>query len=1315
MTSAAKRLFRIAGAGFAITWAVAATIVPALADGGAGGFGIRPDFTNGGVGAPGGSGITGNSGGNALGCGGGGGGAAGGGAGGTGGGGTCTPGATGGASGTAGAPNGGNGGGGIAGGGGGGGGGAHGTNSATITNTTPLAGGNGGNGGQGSVSAGGGGGGAGGYGAVLTGAGASSNTNSITAGNGGNGGNGDGSPPNAAGSGGGGGVGILFTTSGATFTNSGSVTGGNGGTPGIGPTQGGYAAGGAGIVGAGLTIINSGTISGGMASYNSARANGITFTGGNNTLSFTNATTGITGNIDVTGQLTFAQTTGSVTVDNTITGSGNVIINNTSGGVTFNTANFYAGTTTITAGLLTISATGSITSNVTNSGGFVNFGTVTGSVTNNGGASNSGTITSGVTNNNSFNNLTGGTIDGGLTNNGGGSFTQQAGATLNGGVTNSGAMTVGGIVNGTINNSGAFSTASDTTNDGSAFNNSGTIGSLNINGGNFTGVGTLTNTSTAAMGVRVFAGRTLSATSIVNGAGATFDNSGIVNGDVTSNAGLINNNAGATWTGNVTNGTGTVTNGGTWTGSVTNAGGINNNAGATWTGNVAANSGTIANAGGATWVGNLTNDAGTVTNGGTWTGSVDNANVFANSGTVSGGLTNSGTYTQTAGATSGGVTNTGTVNAQGGKFEGIVNNNGSGVINVTGAVTGDGSAFNNIGAALLNVSSGDFTGLGAITNSSTANTGINVSQGRTLGATSITNAAGATFVNNGTVSSTLTVNGGTVRGNGTFIGNSTFSGGTLSPGNSIGTLTFQGNLTLTTAATYLIEVDPNGSDRVNVTGTATLGGATVSAQFTNGSYVTRRYTILNATGGVSGTFNTLVNTNLPTNFTSQLSYDANNAYLNLTLNFTPTSTDSNTTTTNNDNNSTTTDNSAPPPNPTPRFGNRLTGNQSSVATALIRSFNSAGGIPLAFGVLTPLGLTQVAGESATGTQQTTFDAMGQFGAMLTDPSLGQRGPNAPQTGATGYADEASAHASTRKRRNGMEQDAYAAMARKAPPRAAFEQRWSVWGAGYGGTQSTSGNVAAGTADTSSRISGGAAGFDYRLTPDTLVGFALGGAGSRYNLANGLGSGSSEMFQAGVYGRHIIGAAYLAGALAYGWQDVTTDRNVFLNSYRARFDANALTGRLETGYRFAFGSSGLTPYAAGQFTTFWLPNYAEQVVAGTNLFALAYQSNDVTASRSELGLRGDASFAMQDATLTLRGRAAWAHNFNTDRSVSTYFQTLPVSGFVVNGASPAHDAALVSAGAEARWLNGFSIAATFEGEFSRITESYAGKGTVRYQW
>ena len=77
--------------------------------------------------------------------------------------------------------------------------------------------------------------------------------------------------------------------------------------------------------------------------------------------------------------------------------------------------------------------------------------------------------------------------------------------------------------------------------------------------------------------------------------------------------------------------------------------------------------------------------------------------------------------------------------------------------------------------------------------------------------------------------------------------------------------------------------------------------------------------------------------------------------------------------------------------------------------------------------------------------------------------------------------------------------------------------------------------------------------------------------------------------------------------------------------------------------------------------------------------------------------------------------AWAHDYDPDRSIAATFQTLPGASFVVNGAAQAADSALVTASIEKKWLNGWSAAATFEGEFSDVTRSYAGKGVVRYAW
>ena len=518
--------------------------------------------------------------------------------------------------------------------------------------------------------------------------------------------------------------------------------------------------------------------------------------------------------------------------------------------------------------------------------------------------------------------------------------------------------------------------------------------------------------------------------------------------------------------------------------------------------------------------------------------------------------------------------------------------------------------------------------------------------------------------------------GGTLAGTGT-VGNTTINnGGTLASGDgTVGSsMTVNGSLAFQSGAFYMVQLDPATSSLTNVTGAATLGGSTVKVVYANGSYLVKQYTILTA-GSVSGAFASVAETNLPSNVHATLSHDATHAYLNLVLNFI-----------------------APP-------GSGLSGNQQKVGNTIVNYFNSNGGIPLVYSALTAGGLTQASGETAAGSQQTSFQAMTQFMGLLTDPFSAGR-----DTGASA----APAYAAENEPR-----DAYAMFA-KAPLAKTYEPRWSLWAAGFAGSQTTDGNTALGSNSATSRLFGTAAGADYWFSASTLAGFALAGGGTSFSVVNG-GSGRSDLFQAGAFVRHSNGPAYISVALAYGWQDVTTERTVTIagvDRLRAEFNANAWSGRAEGGYRYVTpwaGGVGITPYAAAQFATFNLPAYAEQVVSGANTFALAYGSKSVTDTRSELGLRADKSFTMQSAVLTLRGRAAWAHDFNPDRAVGATFQALPGASFVVNGARLASDSALTTASAEMKWINGWSAAATFEGEFSNVTRSYAGKGTARYAW
>ncbi len=230
-------------------------------------------------------------------------------------------------------------------------------------------------------------------------------------------------------------------------------------------------------------------------------------------------------------------------------------------------------------------------------------------------------------------------------------------------------------------------------------------------------------------------------------------------------------------------------------------------------------------------------------------------------------------------------------------------------------------------------------------------------------------------VNGSTAASTLTTvnSGGTLGGTGTVGATTIASGGTLAPGNSIGTITVNGPLTFNAGSNYNIEVSPSAADRTNVIGAASLNG-TVNASYAPGSYVARQYTILNATTGVSGTFSALHNTSLPSSVSAALSYDANNVYLNPTLNYmymTP--------------------------------GNGLDINQQNVSNALTNYFNTTGGIPGAFAALSGNGLSQVSGEAGTGAQQSALTSAGLFMGNVFDNAFGN--PNAGGQGSAplGYA------------------------------------------------------------------------------------------------------------------------------------------------------------------------------------------------------------------------------------------------------------------------------------------------------------------------
>jgi hypothetical protein len=503
-------------------------------------------------------------------------------------------------------------------------------------------------------------------------------------------------------------------------------------------------------------------------------------------------------------------------------------------------------------------------------------------------------------------------------------------------------------------------------------------------------------------------------------------------------------------------------------------------------------------------------------------------------------------------------------------------------------------------------------------------------------------------------------------------------------GRATDVLTIAGNFVAAPSSEIVLQVSPTSADKINVGGTAKLAG-TMNTVFDFGSYTNKQYDILHSTG-LAGVFSGLDTINLMPGFKAELSYSTTDVFLNLVAAL--------------------------------GSGSGLNVNQQNVATSLNNFFNSGGTLPPAF--LNIFGLTggnlantlsQLDGEVATGAERAAFDLTNEFLGLMLDPFVyGHRGEQSVGGRALGFAPDADAS---------FPPDAALAYAGvlKAPPKAAasFDQRWTAWAASYGGRATFNGEPSIGSTNVTASAYGFAAGADYHAAPDTVLGFALAGAGTNWGLEQGLGSGRSDAFQAGVHGSKYFGPAYLGAALAFTNNWFTTNRAALGDSLTARFDGQSLGGRVEGGYRYAVQPTiGVIPYAAIQAQSFHTPAYSETDLTGGG-FGLSYNAMTASDTRSELGARFDDLTACGAMPLQLRARLAWAHDWVANPALGAVFAALPGASFVVNGAPVPHNSALATAGADLHITPRWELIGKFDGEFASSAKTYAGSATLRYSW
>jgi outer membrane autotransporter protein len=563
---------------------------------------------------------------------------------------------------------------------------------------------------------------------------------------------------------------------------------------------------------------------------------------------------------------------------------------------------------------------------------------------------------------------------------------------------------------------------------------------------------------------------------------------------------------------------------------------------------------------------------------------------------------------------------------------------------------------------------------------------------------------GPTTVNGGVLNvtgslvSAVTVNsGGTLMGAGTIGGLNVASGGTVAPGNSIGTMNVAGNVSFASGAIYQAEANAAGqSDKIVASGSASLSGGKVQVLAQDGTYGPRtQYTILTATGGVTGAFDGATS-NLAS-FRSVLSYDATDVYLTLLRgDFT-------------------------------FHSLARTATHHSIADALDRSVDAVdrnsssrrlvGAVIRLSDADVPTAFDALSGEIHASVQSTMIDdsryvrqaVLGRLrqapyaGGSSTMAALGSGGPilayadSAPDT-ALAYAD---AKKST--------------FPIKEPPLAAPVQTSDLtfWAQGVGAWGKINGNDAA--ADVSRTLGGFFTGFDRRFG-DWRAGLAAGYTNSSVCVSARASSANIDTAYIAAYAGTSLWAWNFRSGATFAWNTIGINRSIVFPGFdeqaTTRYGAGESQVFAELGYGMTFGSIATEPFAGLTWVHLDTTGFTE--TGGVS--ALTGTGNRDDVGYSTLGVRAATNYLLQNGMmLTPRASVAWQHALGILTPTASLAFASTGAGFNVTGVPLARDAALVEAGGDLQVTAQAKVGIAYTGQLANSVHDHSVKGNFTWQF
>ena len=551
---------------------------------------------------------------------------------------------------------------------------------------------------------------------------------------------------------------------------------------------------------------------------------------------------------------------------------------------------------------------------------------------------------------------------------------------------------------------------------------------------------------------------------------------------------------------------------------------------------------------------------------------------------------------------------------------------------------------------------GAISGSGALVKSGAGTLGLT---GDSSGFTGSTTVQGGRLVLNGKLGGALNIGAGGVLGGvgtvGSGIGSAVTvaAGGTLAPGNSIGTLTVDGDLVIENGARYAVETNPQGADAdlAHVTGNATLNGGSVAHVGLSGGYGLRSvYTILAADGTLSGQFDTV--TSDYAFLTPRLGYDYGAGRVSLELTR----------------------------NATAMASAAATRNQRAAAVA-IDSIGMAAGNELydAMAVM----------PDDKGLLRTSFDQLsGEIHAsaktvLLEDSRYVRDAASERLRSAVGAVGASSA-------------PVLASAGDGAKLAAATAMGPASWIQGLGSWRQTDGDGNA--AQVKSSTGGFLLGVDAPVSDVWRLGLMAGYSRTDFDVRDRSSSGDSDNYHLGAYGGGQWGALGLRGGLSYSWHDIATRRSVSMPGYsdrlKASYDGRTAQVFADLSYRIDTGVAAFEPFANVAYVNLKTDSYTESGGAA----ALRANSQTTETTYTTLGSRITSGFELGGAQATAKGSLGWRHAFGDLKPVATQAFAAG-NAFTVTGVPIAKNSAVLEAGLDVQVSRKVSFDLSYQGQLA----------------